>query len=63
MEDGMESASPQAGPEQQTIILQGDQSGLSLGYVDIKTRVAFWYMDLILKHKLCFDVNTTLGTT
>ena len=39
--------------------LQVDYSGCLLGLVDIKTKVAFWYMLLILKHNFCLDVNNT----
>ena len=43
--------------------IQGDHSACSQGCVDIKTTAAFYYMDLILKRNLCFDVNTTLWTS
>ena len=33
------------------------------GCVDIKSKVAFQYMNLILKRNLCFDVSTTLKTS
>ena len=39
--------------------VQGDPSGCSLGFVDIKTKVEFSYKDHILKRYLCFDVNKT----
>ena len=32
-------------------------------WLDIKPKVAFYYIDLILKCNLCFDVNTTLWTS
>ena len=38
-------------------LVQGDQSGSLLGFVDIKMKAAFQYMFLILKRNLCFDVN------
>ena len=43
--------------------LQGDPSGSSQPPVDIKTKVAFQYMLLILIHNFCFDVNRRLETT
>ena len=39
--------------------IQDDQSGCSLGFVDIKTKVASQYMLLLLKHNFCFDDNNT----
>ena len=39
--------------------VQGDTSGCSAGVVNIKIRVAFWYMRLILKLNFCFVVNKT----
>ena len=39
--------------------IQGDTSGCSLGFVEVKTKVAFQYMLLILKRDFCFDVNNT----
>ena len=39
--------------------IQGDHSSCTLGLVDIKTKVPFQYMFLILKHNICFDVNKT----
>ena len=44
-------------------LIQVDTSGCSLGLVDNKTKVAFKCKENILKCNLCFDVNTTLGTT
>ena len=31
--------------------------------VDTKTKVMFLYMDLIIKHNLCFDVNGRFGVS
>ena len=42
--------------------IQGDPSSCSQPPVDIKTKVAFQYMLLILKHNFCCDVNSRLGT-
>ena len=42
-------------------MLQGGTSGCSLGFVDIKTKVALQHMLLILKHNLCFDVKNLMG--
>ena len=38
-------------------VVQGDTSGCSLGFVDIKTKVEFLITLLILKLNFCFDVN------
>ena len=46
-----------------TTTVQGDHSGGSQPPVDIKTKVAFQYKPLILKHNFCFHVNGRLGTT
>ena len=43
--------------------IQGDTSGSSQPPVDIKTKVVFQHMLLILKRNFCFDVNRRLGTT
>ena len=43
--------------------VQGDTSGGFQPTVDIRTKVAFQYMLLILKHNFCFYVNMRLGTT
>ena len=45
------------------MIIQGDHSGCSLGLVDIKTKVVFHNVLLILKCNFCTYVNGTLGTT
>ena len=45
------------------VFIQGDHSGCVIGCVDIKTKVAFYNTDLIIKCNLCFDVNTTHDTT
>ena len=45
------------------MVIQGDLSGCSLGFVDIKIKVAFQYMLLTIKRNFCFDVENTLGTT
>ena len=42
--------------------IQGDHSGCSQPPIDIKTKVAFQYKPLILKHNFCFLVNGRLGT-
>ena len=39
--------------------IQGDPSGSSPCFVDIRTKVAFQYMLLKLKFNLCLDVNNT----
>ena len=39
--------------------VQVDHSDCSLGLIDIKTKVAFQYMLLIIKHNFCFEVSTT----
>ena len=39
------------------LTVQGDTSGCSPGFVDIKAKVAFQYKDHILKLNFCFDVN------
>ena len=39
------------------ILVEGDQSGCSLGVVDIITKFAIEYEDLIMELNLCFDVN------
>ena len=42
------------------VVTQGDHSGCSLGFVDIKAKVAFQYKEyILLKCSLCFDVNQT----
>ena len=38
-------------------IIKGDHSGCCLGLVDIKTKLTFQYMLIILKRNFCFDVN------
>ena len=43
--------------------VQGEPSGCSLGFIDMKKKVAFQYMLLILNHNFYFDVNNTLGMT
>ena len=52
-------AQPGEGEEE----LQGDQSGSSQSSVDIKTKVVFKYMLLILKRNFCFDVSRRFGST
>ena len=37
--------------------IQGDLSGCSLGFVDIKTMVALKYKVHILQRNLCFDIS------
>ena len=55
---------PNKGFNDQGRTIQGDRSGCSLGLIDIKTKVAFQYMLLILKqHNFCLDINNTWGTT
>ena len=39
--------------------LEGDYSGCSLGLVDIKTKIAFQYMLLLLKRNFSFNINNT----
>ena len=39
--------------------LQGDHSGCTLCLVDMKTKVAFQSMLLLLKHNFCFDGSAT----
>ena len=43
--------------------LQGDHSGCAKPPLEIKTKVPFLYMDLILKRNICFDVNGRFATT
>ena len=43
--------------------LQGDLSGCVMGFVDIKTKVAFQDKSYKLKHNLCFEVTITHDTT
>ena len=38
--------------------LQGDPSDCSLGFVDINTKVAFYFMDLTLKMYVMFMMST-----
>ena len=40
-------------------LIQDVPSGCFLGYVDIKTKVGFHYMILVLKRNFCFTVNYT----
>ena len=40
--------------------VQGDSTGSFQLPVDIKTKVAFYYKEHILKRILCFDVNRRL---
>ena len=44
-------------------ILQGDHSGCAKPPVDIKTKVAFEYLGLILKRNFCFDIYRRFVTT
>ena len=37
--------------------IQGDTSGCSLGFVDIKAKFAIKYEEHVIKLNLCFDVN------
>ena len=45
------------------ILIQGGPSGCSLGYVDIKAKVVFQSVLLVLKRSFCCDANKTYGTT
>ena len=45
------------------LTVQGDHSGCAKPPVDIKTKVPFYYMGLILNWNFCFDVNRRFGTT
>ena len=42
-------------------IIQGDTSRCSFGSVDIKSKVALWYKEHMLKHNFCFHVITPKG--
>ena len=43
--------------------VQGDHSGSVKPPVDTKTKVAFYYIGLILKQNFCFEVNGRFVTT
>ena len=43
--------------------IQGDHSGWAKPQVDIKTKIQFLHMGLLLKQNFCFDVNGMLGPT
>ena len=46
-----------------SVCVQGDHSGCDKPPVDIKTKVAFQEIGLILKQSFCFDVNRRFVTT
>ena len=43
--------------------VQGDHSGCVKPPVNIKTKVVFYYIGLVLKHNFGFDVNGRFDTT